>query len=636
MIQHTQEHRGMASSYLNGNLSFKKDIEGKDLDLAEDIELLDGELPLNDFFIKNQPQWDSIKKGIGELKAGLDSMAASQSFAVHTDLITEMLDLAHMIAFDSSLFLQDSPSANLLVEISVNNLPAMTEKMGQSRAQGSGIAAKREITSQEIQYLLSLVQQIDDNLKAAGSNMDLLIKEEPESSLLIPPFEMADQSVNTLTTTIMEQLINAEEITIDSKAYFDLATSSINDAYNLLSATSEYLDHKAIAQLNKAEAEMNFILMLNGIAFAIILYLFIGFYLSLKQTINIINRVAGLVAKGDLKQRIKLKSRDETREIAKAFNNVAQAFWKLTKESKTMSDVLSDSAESLQEVTDRTTQAAEKIASSMNLVMTQTHGQLKSTEDVSLSMSQIARGVHEIATNSSEVAIASSLMQESADLGYDSLKLLAEQMGSVSDNITVTGQVIDQLGERSKSIGEIIKTVEAIAFQTNLLALNAAIEAARAGEHGKGFSVVADEVKKLATMTQESTERVANLTQGIKEDVETSVEKMAKVKEETHRGMEQVNKTEEVFKKINDSTTYVAKQIQDISAATEEISAGAEEITSTLAEVAKMAERNADELSIISHSAKGQLSSMEMASHSASSVNIKAEELKVMTEGYQV
>jgi methyl-accepting chemotaxis protein len=251
-------------------------------------------------------------------------------------------------------------------------------------------------------------------------------------------------------------------------------------------------------------------------------------------------------------------------------------------------------------------------------------------------MSQIARGVHEIATNSSEVATASSLMQESADKGYESLQLLAKQMGNVQEKIDETGHVIDQLGERSKNIGEIIKTVETIAFQTNLLALNAAIEAARAGEHGKGFSVVADEVKKLAGMTQESTERVGLLTQGIRNDVELSVEKMSTVKVATDQGMKQISETENVFKEINDSTAYVANQIQDISASTEEISAGAEEITSTLAGVAKMAERNAEELSIISHSAKDQLVSMEKASLSAETVNNKAVELKSMTDGFEV
>ena len=251
-------------------------------------------------------------------------------------------------------------------------------------------------------------------------------------------------------------------------------------------------------------------------------------------------------------------------------------------------------------------------------------------------MHQIAEGVQEIAENSSEVATSSSEMEQAVDNGYESLQLLSRKMDIVQEEVDATSEVINQLGNRSKDIGEIIATIEAIASQTNLLALNAAIEAARAGEHGRGFSVVADEVRKLAELSQVSTERVSSLIKGIKDDVDLSVSKMAQVKSETLQGIEQIGETEKVFKKINESASYVTSQIEGISAATQEISASAEEITSTLLDVGAMAEKNAEELKLISDSTQEQLGSMEEATASAVNLSEQASELNDMTKNYEV
>lgn len=321
-------------------------------------------------------------------------------------------------------------------------------------------------------------------------------------------------------------------------------------------------------------------------------------------------------------------------QIAVAFNEVIAAFYQLTNEGKNMADSVSDSAEGLQKVTEQTTESAQKIAESMALIMDQTNLQLKSTTGVSEAMNQIAIGVQEIAVNSSEVAKASNEMGAAVDNGYTSLKLLSEKMAIVQSEVDESSRVINQLGERSNNIGEIIETIGAIAAQTNLLSLNAAIEAARAGEHGRGFSIVADEVRKLADLSKVSTEKITVLIKNIKEDVDQSVTKMRLVKEGTLEGIEQIQETENIFKKINESTSHVTEQIEEISASTQEISASTEEITSALIEVGTMAEKNAEELKLISDSTHEQLGSMEEAAASAIDLSENAAELDNMTKQY--
>lgn len=634
MIKHTQERRGMSSAYLNGDNDYKKDLQQKDTELESDMQLIDKIIADNQFVIKDKADWESMKSDLKKIQDGLDQMSPNESFTAHTALIQKELDLTHKVSFESKLLLQDDSASYLLVELTMSNLPTMAEKMGQSRGKGSGIATKKNMTAEEEQQLLSILEGIALNNNEVKENTSLLFTDETASKALKTSYETAANSVDVLIDTITKEFITSDPIKIDSKQYFDLATSSIDSVYAFLNDASGYLDQKAGSEVRVAEKTRNLLIFMSVFFSLIIVYLFIGFYRSIKETITSIDNVAVKVSSGDLRQRINLKTKDEMQQIAVAFNEVIAAFYQLTNEGKNMAGSVNESAEGLQKVTEQTTEAAQKIAESMALIMDQTNLQLRSTTDVSQAMNQIAKGVQEIAENSSEVVKASNEMETAVDNGYTSLKLLSEKMKIVQNKVDESSEVINQLGERSNNIGEIIESIVAIASQTNLLALNAAIEAARAGEHGKGFSVVADEVRKLAELSKRSTEKVTALIKDIKEDVDQSVTKMRLVKEGTLEGIGQIQETESIFKKINESTSFVTEQIEGISASTQEISASAEEITSTLLEVNTMAEKNSEELKLISDSTQEQLGSMEEATASAIDLSGNAAELDNMTKQY--
>lgn len=634
MIKHTQERRGMSSAYLNGDSDFKEDLQQKDLDLDNDIALIEKMIADNPFIIKESADWDAMKNDLKKIQNELDQMTPDESFTAHTDLVKKELDLTHKVSYESKLLLQDDSASYLLVELTMNNLPTIAEKMGQSRAKGSGIATKKNMTVEERQQLLSLLESIALNNNEVKENTSLLFAEETASKLLETSYKAAADAVDVLVNTITKEFIASDQIQVDSKQYFDLATSSIDNVYTLLNDSSSYLDQKAKDDARLAEKTWLLLIFMSVFFSLIIVYLFMGLYRSIKQTITSIDKVAVQVSNGDLRPRINLKTKDEMQQIAVAFNEVIEAFYQLTNQGKNMAGSVSGSAEELQMVTEQTTEAAQKISESMSLIMDQTNLQLKSTTDVSEVMNQISNGVQEIAENTSEVAKASNDMESAVDNGYTSLKLLSEKMAIVQSEVDESSAVVNQLGERSHNIGEIIETIEAIAAQTNLLSLNAAIEAARAGEHGRGFSVVADEVRKLAELSKISTEKVTTLIKDIKEDVDQSVTKMRLVKKGTLEGIEQIQETERIFQKINESTSYVTEQIEEISSSTQEISASAEEITATLIEVGTMAGKNTDKLKLISDSTQEQLSSMEEAAASAIDLSGNAAELDKMTKQY--
>jgi len=110
-----------------------------------------------------------------------------------------------------------------------------------------------------------------------------------------------------------------------------------------------------------------------------------------------------------------------------------------------------------------------------------------------------------------------------ANDGGQTIELAIAQMGKIETTVNSSAQVVSKLGERSKEIGQIVATISGIAGQTNLLALNAAIEAARAGEQARGFTVVAEEVRKLAEQSQEATKKIAVLIGEIQGDTDNAV-----------------------------------------------------------------------------------------------------------------
>ena len=135
------------------------------------------------------------------------------------------------------------------------------------------------------------------------------------------------------------------------------------------------------------------------------------------------------------------------------------------------------------------------------------------------------------------------------------------------------------LGDRSRQIGDIVSFIKDIADQTNLLALNAAIEAARAGEQGRGFAVVADEVRKLAEKTSNSTSQIGDMISAIQQEMNKAVESMDAGASKVDTGVHFATKADEALKNIVRSVNELQSMVQQIASATDEMSAVSEHIS---------------------------------------------------------
>ena len=198
----------------------------------------------------------------------------------------------------------------------------------------------------------------------------------------------------------------------------------------------------------------------------------------------------------------------------------------------------------------------------------------------------------DIARNCETAAAGSNLCKEISTSGMEIVELAMKNIRQQSEHTKDNATKIENLARQSREIGSIVSTIDDIAAQTNLLALNAAIEAARAGEAGRGFAVVADEVRALASRTSQSTQEISKMVKNIQDEatmatdsINVSVENMDKVAEDAQNIVQILNNITEHVNDVNTQITQIATAAEEQTAATSEISTHMQNVTTVAADM---------------------------------------------------
>jgi len=377
------------------------------------------------------------------------------------------------------------------------------------------------------------------------------------------------------------------------------------------------------------------LMIISGIASALIfLYgLFIAYLTStpLRRAVNF----AETVSKGDLTPSLySLTQKDEIGLLCNALNVMLESFRTLVGKLSEGADIFCQSSESLATRANTTTNAAKQVALSINQVALGSQDQARSVETILLAVQEMSSGIQQIDHNVSLANEASTQALNFANQGGQAITEISAQFEHIHQTVDETGSIISKLGEKSASIESIVETIKTISDQTNLLALNAAIEAARAGEHGRGFSVVAEEVRKLAEQSTQSSAQIEQIIQDIKINVERAISSMTAEIEVVQSGSQVVDEAHSAFDKIMESTKVVNFQIKEVSLFTHNIADSSEKISKEIEQVSAITSQTTAQSEEVAASSSEQMDSMQEISSSAEELQVEAKALLVLAQKF--
>jgi methyl-accepting chemotaxis protein len=208
-------------------------------------------------------------------------------------------------------------------------------------------------------------------------------------------------------------------------------------------------------------------------------------------------------------------------------------------------------------------------------------------------------------------------------------------MEAIYNSVIKSASAVKKLGSRSEEIELIVQTITHISTQTNLLSLNAAIEAARAGENGRGFAVVANEVRKLATQSEESATKIAVLINEIHHETYQAVQSMEEGTVEVKEGLIVMKEAGSLFHIILDDLQQIADEVQGLSAISEEMAASSEEVTASSNETAYITKTTTANMQQSSDAVEKQLDSIEEIYSSTNDLNIVSKQLSDLIQKFK-
>ncbi|MDN3702472.1 methyl-accepting chemotaxis protein [Vibrio artabrorum] len=274
---------------------------------------------------------------------------------------------------------------------------------------------------------------------------------------------------------------------------------------------------------------------------------------------------------GDLAQRIEVKGNDEIAQLSAGFNGF------IDKIHESMKEVFSTS-QALQV-------AAESVSNKAHVTHNNSQEQRDQTLQVVAAINEMGMTISEIASNAATAAETATQASDNTEVGRTVVNKAKDAISRLAQDIESTGQVVEQLASTTQDIGSILGVIRDISEQTNLLALNAAIEAARAGEQGRGFAVVADEVRNLASRTADSTEEIQKMINQLQSDAKDAVAAMSAGQVITLEGVSASDEAVDVLGGISGRIVDISDRNTQVATATEEQSTVVHTINQNIEEI---------------------------------------------------
>ncbi|MDT8922664.1 methyl-accepting chemotaxis protein [Pseudomonas taiwanensis] len=516
-----------------------------------------------------------------ELSAAFAQARVESSLQNKVALFDKLLGLAQVFGKlqvnQSGLGQDDQASVRQLSELVGTATAQVTQTLGEGRAMGAVALGRGFIDSAGSARFEDLLQRLERLAADYAIRLDdALAGDQAVKAGLAGAAQASQATVKQAAALFEEQVVVAETLDAPWATFYQQVSDLIGQTYQLNDAILAQLQGQLQARLSEQRLRMVGLVGVLAGVFALILYLYGGFFVSTKATLRKLGSAMDKVADGDMTVSFQAHSRDELGELGQGFNETVKRIRGLIDQVGRTVATVEEQAEQVLAVSARS-----------NLAVS---GQREQIEQVATAMNQMSATALEVARSA---ALAAEGAQQVNRESANGRGLVEHQQGSIdrlAAEIDETVSAINQLAGDSQAIGRVLEVIRSIAEQTNLLALNAAIEAARAGEQGRGFAVVADEVRTLARRTQDSTEEIALMIQRLQAGVAAAVQAMGSSHQMASGTVDEAPQVQQALGNILGAVGGIVEQNQQIAAAVEQQTAVAHDIDQNIVAINRAAQ----------------------------------------------
>ncbi len=377
-------------------------------------------------------------------------------------------------------------------------------------------------------------------------------------------------------------------------------------------------------------------LMIGIIGLIVALLMAYFFVRGIVRPIQQIVKKMGEVAAGQLNVAASVNRNDEIKQLADGFNDMTDTMKAMFSRIKGMMGQVSASTQEMSVGADEASKATEQITTAIQEIATGTGEQASGVDHVSQTMEELNQKIEEVYHHTQGAGEASKAVSERATAGEKTIADMVAQMKVIDEKVTHTAAVVENLGQSSNKISEIVSMITGIARQTNLLALNAAIEAARAGEQGRGFAVVAEEVRKLAEESATAAGQISELITGVQQETEKAMVAMEAGTVEVANGMKVVDEAGTAFRKINEGIQNITEGAQQVIDVSQVMAQASQNATQSVEGIAAISEQTAASTQEVVASTEEQAATIDQFAKAAQELGKMAQELEGMVNRFQV